>query len=77
MIPDPIDPSTSHIIGLAWADDVPFERIKNETGLSEADVIKIMRRHLKPNSFKRWRTRVSGRRSKHEKRAENVQRLEE
>ena len=57
----------SDIISMAWADDISFDKIKNETGLSEGDVIKIMRQNLKPGSFKLWRKRVSGRNSKHEK----------
>jgi uncharacterized protein (TIGR03643 family) len=59
----------SDIIRMAWADDVSFDKIKRDRGLSEAQVIKIMRSNLKPNSFKLWRTRVSGRSTKHEKRA--------
>jgi uncharacterized protein (TIGR03643 family) len=58
----------SDIIGLAWADDVSFEKIRRDKGLGEADVIKIMRRNLKSGSFKLWRERVAGRSSKHEKR---------
>lgn len=57
------------VIRMAWADDVSFDKIKKERGLSEAEVIKIMRGNLKASSFKLWRTRVSGRSSKHEKRA--------
>ena len=57
------------IIRMAWADDVSFDKIKKDRGLSEAEVIKIMRANLKAVSFKLWRKRVSGRRSKHEKRA--------
>jgi uncharacterized protein (TIGR03643 family) len=59
--------STSEIISLAWADDVSFDKIKRDTGLSESDVIRIMRSNLKPRSFKLWRARVSGRKTKHEK----------
>lgn len=55
------------IITMAWDDDIPFDIIKKNTGLSEAEVIKIMRGKLKLNSFKLWRKRVSGRRSKHQK----------
>jgi len=54
---------------MAWADDVSFDKIKRDRGLSEAEVIKIMRNNLKPGSFKLWRKRVSGRGTKHEKRA--------
>jgi uncharacterized protein (TIGR03643 family) len=58
--------STSEIIALAWADDVSFDKIKRDTGLAEADVIRLMRGNLKPGSFKAWRARVSGRKAKHE-----------
>lgn len=57
----------SHVVAMAWADDVSFDVIKKETGLSEAGVINIMRYNLKLSSFKLWRKRVSGRHSKHEK----------
>jgi uncharacterized protein (TIGR03643 family) len=56
------------IIRMAWADDISFDKIKREKGISEAMVIKIMRRNLKPGSFKLWRKRVTGRSAKHEKR---------
>jgi uncharacterized protein (TIGR03643 family) len=59
----------SDIIRMAWADDVSFDKIKKERGLTEAEVIKIMRSNLKAGSFKLWRKRVTGRSSKHEKRA--------
>jgi uncharacterized protein (TIGR03643 family) len=62
------DAFISDIIRMAWADDVSFDKIKRDRGLSEAEVIKIMRRHLKPSSFRLWRKRVSGRGTKHEKR---------
>lgn len=57
----------SEIIALAWADDVSFDEIKQKHGLTEKDVIRLMRRHLKPSSFKMWRERVSGRKTKHRK----------
>lgn len=59
---------TDTIIRMAWADRCSFEQIRERTGLSESDVIKIMRRELKPGSFRRWRARVSGRVTKHRKR---------
>ena len=64
-----IDIHVDQVIEMAWADDVSFEKIRRETSLNEADVIKIMRGHLKAGSFRCWRKRVSGRLSKHEKRA--------
>lgn len=63
------------IIRMAWADDVSFDKIKKDRGLPEAEVIKIMRANLKPNSFKLWRKRVSGRSSKHEKREKLLRQL--
>ena len=50
-----------------------FDKIKKDRGLSESEVIKIMRANLKAGSFKLWRKRVSGRSSKHEKRAKLLQ----
>jgi uncharacterized protein (TIGR03643 family) len=64
----PLSPKqTDRIIFLAWQDRITFEEIKKETGLSEAEVIKVMRRSLKPSSFRLWRKRVSGRTTKHQK----------
>lgn len=56
----------SRIIEMAWEDRTPFEAIESTYGLAEAQVIKLMRKALKPSSFKRWRERVSGRKTKHE-----------
>ncbi|NRA45915.1 MAG: TIGR03643 family protein [Oligoflexales bacterium] len=53
------------IIEMAWEDRTPFEAISFQTGLNESEVIKIVRNHLKPSSFKLWRKRVSGRSTKH------------
>ncbi len=64
---------TNDIIRMAWADEVSFDKIKKDTGLSEAEVIKIMRTNLKRGSFKLWRKRVTGRSTKHEKRTKLLQ----
>jgi len=61
--------SSSEVIALAWADNVSFDKIKRDTGLTEHDVIVIMRGHLKPRSFQVWRARVSGRKAKHERKS--------
>lgn len=55
----------SRVIEMAWEDRTPFEAIQKDYHLSEQDVIKIMRQELKPKSFKNWRARVSGRKTKH------------
>lgn len=57
----------SRIIEMAWEDRTPFEAIEKQFSLNESAVIKFMRSHLKPNSFKLWRERVSGRTTKHSK----------
>ncbi|HPB99769.1 MAG TPA: TIGR03643 family protein [Polyangiaceae bacterium] len=53
------------IIGMAWEDRIPFEAIKAQFGVSEKEVIEIMRRGMKPSSFRMWRERVQGRATKH------------
>ncbi|MEO0793825.1 MAG: TIGR03643 family protein [Verrucomicrobiota bacterium] len=53
------------IIGMAWSDRISFEEIEKDTGLTEAEVIRLMRRSLKRRSFQVWRARVSGRLTKH------------
>ncbi len=54
------------IIEMAWEDRTPFEAIEFQFGLAESDVIRLMRRTLKPRSFRLWRKRVnSGVSAKH------------
>jgi uncharacterized protein (TIGR03643 family) len=55
------------VIEMAWCDKTSFDSIQNQIGLSEKEVIKIMRSNLKRSSFKVWRERVYGRKAKHEK----------
>jgi uncharacterized protein (TIGR03643 family) len=50
---------------MAWEDRTPFDAISTSFGLSEPEVIAIMRRELKRASFKLWRERVTGRSTKH------------
>ena len=59
------------VIGMAWSDNISFEEIKKKTGLSESEVISIMRKNLKKSSYILWRKRVRGRPSKHRKRNKN------
>ena len=53
------------VIEMCWEDRTPFEAIEYQFGLKEDEAIKIMRTNLKPKSFKIWRKRVSGRKTKH------------
>jgi uncharacterized protein (TIGR03643 family) len=57
--------SESRIIEMAWEDRTPFEAIKLQFGFNESEVIRFMRSRLKSGSFKLWRSRVSGRSTKH------------
>ena len=59
--------STFDLIGMAWADKISFEEIKKKTGMSEKQVIAIMRKSLKKKSYILWRKRVRGRVTKHRK----------
>ncbi|MDQ3129790.1 MAG: TIGR03643 family protein [Acidobacteriota bacterium] len=64
------------IIGMAWEDRTTFDVIKDQFGVSESEVIKIMRANMKTSSFKMWRERVHGRKTKHRALAnENVARF--
>ena len=65
--PEPNLKSPDWVIWAAWADRVTFEEIKKKTGKSESDVIKIMRRTLKPSSFRLWRERAKRKSIKHRK----------
>ena len=58
------------VIRFAWADRITFEEIQERLGLSESDVIALMKRHQSPQTFRRWRARVSGRSTKHRMRFE-------
>lgn len=57
----------SRIVEMAWEDRTPFEVIEASFGLSESDTISLMRREMKPSSFRLWRKRVTGRVTKHRK----------
>ena len=68
--PEPKGKNLDWVIWAAWADRVTFEDIKEKANLSETDVIKIMRKSLKPSSFKLWRKRVHSKSIKHRKKFE-------
>ncbi|WNZ22919.1 TIGR03643 family protein [Leptolyngbya sp. NK1-12] len=53
------------MIEMAWEDRTPFEAIEHQFGLSEPQVIALMRREMQPSSFRMWCQRVSGRKTKH------------
>ncbi|MEC9192366.1 MAG: TIGR03643 family protein, partial [Pseudomonadota bacterium] len=49
----------------AWDDETTFDSIERQFGLSEGELIKLMRLNMKPSSFRVWRKRVRGRKAKH------------
>ena len=57
--------STNRIIEMAWEDRTPFEVIEKEFSINHGELIIIMRNNLKPSSFRLWRKRVNGRKTKH------------
>jgi uncharacterized protein (TIGR03643 family) len=61
------DREIDRIIEMAWEDRTPFEAIDFQFNLKEQDVIEIMRREMKASSFRMWRERVQGRKTKHSK----------
>ena len=65
---DLLDAKDHLVIELAWSDKVSFEAIEQQTGKNEKQVIELMRKYLKPSSFKLWRARVNRLKNKHEKR---------
>ncbi|MCC5938609.1 MAG: TIGR03643 family protein [Lunatimonas sp.] len=56
---------SDRIIEMAWEDRTPFDAIFRQFGLNEQAVIRLMRGELQEGSFKRWRKRVQGRKTKH------------
>lgn len=61
------DLEKDRIIEMAWEDRTTFDAILLQFGLKEQEVIDLMRAEMKPSSFRMWRARVQGRKTKHEK----------
>jgi uncharacterized protein (TIGR03643 family) len=59
----PID--IDRVVQMAWEDRTPFEAIKVQFGLSEAEVIALMKAEMKLQNWQKWRARVQGRPTKH------------
>ena len=68
--PEPNPMSPDWVVWAAWADRITFEDIKKKTGKTENEVIKIMRKTLKPSSFHLWRKRAKNQSIKHRKKFE-------
>jgi uncharacterized protein (TIGR03643 family) len=61
------DQDLNRIIEMGWEDRTAFEAIEQQFGINQDGVIKIMRANLRRNSFKLWRERTHGQKTKHEK----------
>jgi uncharacterized protein (TIGR03643 family) len=59
MIVDLTDSDLDRVIEMAWEDRTTFDAIKLQFGLTQGEVERLMRKHLKPTSFRLWRKRVS------------------
>lgn len=68
--------SIDRIIEMAWEDRTPFDAIKFQFGLAEADVKALMKKELKFSSYKLWRKRVENCKTKHlAKRSQDINRF--
>ena len=62
-----VDQATvDRVIQMAWEDRTTFDAIRRQFGLNESAVIRLMRKSMKASSFKMWRSRVTGRKTKHQ-----------
>ncbi len=62
----PLTPADiDRIIQMAWEDRTSFDVIQTQFGLTPGEVIKLMRSEMKPSSFRLWRARTTGRKTKH------------
>ena len=61
LTPEIID----RVIEMAWEDRTTFEAIEFQFGLTETQVIALMRQEMQASSFRMWRKRVTGRKTKH------------
>lgn len=61
------DRDIDRIIEMAWEDRTPFDAITAQFGLNEAEVIELMRLEMQPRNWRKWRARVQGRSTKHNK----------
>lgn len=59
------DTAVDRIVEMAWEDRTPFEAIRFQFGLSEAEVVQLMKSEMTLRNWKKWRARVHGRKTKH------------
>jgi len=72
-LPELNSEAIDRILEMAWEDRTPFEAIQLQFGLDEKQTIALMRREMKESSFRMWRERVSGRKTKHLKQRDFIE----
>jgi uncharacterized protein (TIGR03643 family) len=70
-LPELLPADIDRIVEMAWEDRTPFDAILAQFGLSEKEVIALMRREMKPSSWRMWRQRVQSRPTKHARKRES------
>ena len=53
------------IIEMAWEDRTSFDAIRRHFSITPGEVIRLMRKEMTPSSFRMWRARTAGRKTKH------------
>lgn len=71
-LPELDSETIDRVLEMAWEDRTTFEAIELQFDLTETQVIALMRREMKPSSFRMWRERVTGRSTKHASRRDFV-----
>lgn len=59
------DRDIDRIVEMAWEDRTPFDAIEAQFGVTEAEVIQLMKAEMRLRNWKKWRARVQGRKTKH------------
>lgn len=72
-LPELDSETIDRILEMAWEDRTPFEAIGLQFGLDEKQTIALMRREMKESSFRMWRERVTGRKTKHLKQRDFIE----
>ena len=52
---------TQRVIATAWDDKPPFNAVLMAHGLTEGQLVQLLRRALTPNAFRTWSARARGR----------------
>lgn len=64
---DMVEFDENRLIEMAWQDRISFEIIYKQYGITENQLKKKMRKLISKKAYDRWRKRVQGRSTKHQK----------